>query len=113
MKVINRKNLEPIKNICGDIWEMGGTENVSLAYVSITDKTKPHFHEKTDELYYILKGKGLVKIKDEEKAVEAGDLVVIAKNEIHTIEKISEEPLELLAITSPEYSPEDEIEIKQ
>lgn len=112
MKVINKKDLKAIKNICGDIWEMGGTQNVSLAHVEITNKTKPHWHEKTDELYYILKGQGLMRVGKEEKQVEKGDLVIISRGEVHMIEKISEKSLEILAITSPKYNPEDEIEVK-
>ena len=110
MKIIKRENLEMIKGDCGDIWEMNGTENMSVAYVNITDKFKPHLHKKTEEIYYILKGRGLMMIEEEQVEVRAGDLIPIAKNKVHAIEKISEESLELLAITTPRYNPNDVIE---
>jgi mannose-6-phosphate isomerase-like protein (cupin superfamily) len=110
MKIIRRENLKGIKGDCGDIWEMDGTDNASVAYVKITDKFKPHLHQKTEEIYYILQGRGLMTIEDEQEEVQAGDLIPIPKNKFHTIEKIGEDPLELLAITTPRYDLEDVIE---
>lgn len=83
---------------------------MSVAYINITDKSKPHLHKKTEEIYYILKGRGLMTIDDEKQEVETGDMIPVPRNKFHTIEKISKEPLELLAITNPKYDEEDLIE---
>ncbi|MCK5080594.1 MAG: cupin domain-containing protein [Candidatus Moranbacteria bacterium] len=110
MKIIKRENLEMIKGTCGDIWEMGGADNMDVAFVNITNKFRPHLHKRTEEIYYILRGRGIVTIDKEQQEVQKGDLIPISKNKLHTIEKISEKPLELLAITTPKYDPEDVIE---
>ena len=110
MKIIKRKNTKIIHGTCGEIQEMFGADNIGIAYVVITKKFKPHLHQEMAEVYYILKGKGLITIGNEQQEVEKDDIIPIPKNEFHTIEKISSESLELLAITSPEYNPNDVIE---
>ena len=44
----------------------------------------PHSHP-THEFYYILSGRGVMKIADEEREVGQGDLIRIPPNEVHSI----------------------------
>lgn len=111
MKIIKRKNIKIINGTCGKIQEMCDTDNIGIAHVTITKKFPPHLHKEMEEIYYILRGKGLVTIDTEQQKVEKDDVIPIPKNKFHTIEKISSEPLELLAITSPKYNPDDVIEM--
>lgn len=46
---------------------------------------EPHFHEDFEELYYILSGRGEMRIGGEEESVGEGDVVYIPKGKVHTI----------------------------
>ena len=110
MKVVNRKNLKVINDICGQIQEMCHTDNMSVAYIVVTGESISHLHKKTEEIYFIIKGKGIINIDNKEKEVEKDDLIVIPKNKFHSIKKIGQDSLELIAITNPRYNPDDVIE---
>lgn len=57
-----------------------------------------HRHDNETEYYYILSGKGIVKEADGEKTVSAGDVVITADGESHSIRNTGKEDLVLLAI---------------
>jgi len=59
------------------------------------------------ETYYILTGKGQVKIEGEPVEVTSGDLVYIEPSEPQRITNIGTEDLVFLAICSPRFTPED------
>ena len=110
MEITKRKNQMIMDDICGKVQELGRTDNIDVAHITITGKSIPHLHRKTEEIYFILSGQGMLTIDDEQQKVEKDDTILIPKNKFHSIEKISPEPLELLAITSPGYDPNDVIE---
>ena len=110
MKITKRKNLETINDICGEIQEMCHTDNMSVAYITVTGKSAPHLHKETEEIYFIVKGEGIITIDDEQEKVEKDDTISIPKNKFHSIEKTSSGSLELIAITNPRYNPDDVIE---
>ncbi len=110
MQIIKRKNTEILHDTCGEIQEMFSSENISISYANIISKSTPHLHRKTDEIYYVLRGKGRMTIEDEKVNVEKDDLVLIPKNKLHTIERTSDDPLELLVITHPRFDTNDVID---
>jgi mannose-6-phosphate isomerase-like protein (cupin superfamily) len=62
-------------------------------------RVEPHFHERFEEVYYILSGRGRIYIEDEEEEVERGDVVYIPKKKVHTLENPAEEPLRFITLT--------------
>ena len=62
----------------------------SITYVSLA-KLQPrlsyesHKHEDHEEIYYIIKGKGKIRIGDEESKFREGDIIYIPEKIIHTI----------------------------
>ncbi|WP_297487403.1 cupin domain-containing protein [uncultured Cetobacterium sp.] len=58
------------------------------------------FHKHIDdfEVYYILKGKGLVKDNKANYIVEEGDVIYTTSGESHSLTNIGENKLELLAV---------------
>ena len=73
-------------------------------------KSKSHKHEKMEEIYYIVKGAGKMKIGESTYDVTEGHMIPIPKNVFHSLTKTSTEPVELLVITYPKFNPSDVIE---
>lgn len=68
-----------------------------------------HHHLLTEEIYYILQGRGRMTIGSEVREVAAGDAVYIPLNEAHTLENTGDEPIRLLLVCGPAYTYEDHL----
>ena len=76
--------------------------NNNLKFID-DDLVEPHMAIKEhvdgwDELYYIIFGKGEMKINDETKEVREGDLIFIPKGSSHSLRNTSERPLRFICI---------------
>lgn len=66
-----------------------------------------HHHLETEEIYYILEGKGLMRVGDEVREVSAGDAVFIPLKSTHRLENTGDAPMKLLLVCGPAYAFED------
>ena len=72
-------------------------------------QTTPHYHPATEEIYYILEGRGRMQIGDEVRLVGPGDAIAIPPGMIHTIENIAEQTLRFLCCCAPGYEDHDTV----
>ena len=72
-------------------------------------QTTPHFHPATEEIYYILEGRGRMQIGDEVRLVGPGDAIAIPPGAIHTIENPSQQTLKFLCCCAPAYDDHDTV----
>ena len=86
------------------------TLNYSLAHAIIKpgEKSLPHKFHEASEVYYILKGKGLMHIDDESAEVSPGDTIYIPPLAIQWIENTGVDDLEFLCIVDPAWQPNAE-----
>ena len=84
--------------------------NYSLAHATLKPKEKslPHRFFEASEVYYILKGKGVMHIDDESAEVTPGDTIYIPPPAVQWIENIGSENLEFLCIVDPAWKPDAE-----
>jgi len=66
-----------------------------------TDPQSPHSE---DEIYYVVSGQAQIKVADEDRAVQAGSVVYVAKNVEHRFHSIEEELTLLVFFAPAEYS---------
>lgn len=116
IRVVDEKDAE----VYGQKWaqvkklitsKTAGSKNADLGILRLQPKKKtvPNIHPESEELFYILKGKGTLTVGQETKEIKAGQGVYIPSNVTHTFENTDEEIMEFLLIHSP---PEPEEEIK-
>jgi mannose-6-phosphate isomerase-like protein (cupin superfamily) len=72
-------------------------------------RTTPHFHPRTEEIYYILEGTGRMTIGEDEQDVRPGDAIAIPPGEVHTIRCTSDQPLKFLCCCAPAYEHSDTV----
>lgn len=65
------------------------------------DPQKPH---KEDEVYYVVRGRGRIRVANEEQLVKAGSVIFVSAQVEHCFFDISEE-LEVLVFFAPSESP--------
>lgn len=90
-------------------------KNQSLAQAIVTpeSETQLHYHEKTEELYYIQQGVGLMTIADDHFPVESGDTICIPPHNAHKIKNTGDKDLVFLCCCSPAYSHDDTFIVSQ
>lgn len=69
---------------------------VSLAKLQPSLSYEPHSHNDHEEIYYIIKGRGKIKI-GEETSNFRGDIIYIPINYVHTLSNDGDEMVEFLA----------------
>jgi mannose-6-phosphate isomerase-like protein (cupin superfamily) len=86
-----------------------GNRNQSLAEATIPAGTRTalHRHQRTEEIYHIMHGTGLMQLGDEQFQVVAGDTVLIAPGVAHCISASGADPLRILCACAPAYSHDD------
>jgi mannose-6-phosphate isomerase-like protein (cupin superfamily) len=91
--ILDRANA-PVKN-----------QSLAEATVPAGRATQRHYHRLSEEFYLILKGRGRIEIDGEQRAVEAGDAILIPAGCWHTI--AADNDLRFLCCCAPPYSHED------
>ena len=86
-------------------------KNQSLAEARIApgQTTEEHYHLRSEEIYYILRGKGRMWLENESREIQAGDGITIPPGKMHKIENSGQEPMVLLCCCAPAYTDEDTI----
>jgi mannose-6-phosphate isomerase-like protein (cupin superfamily) len=101
----------------GTVWELvapaaGLSRGYGFAFVEVdAGKESPlHYHEHTEELYYITAGEGLMTLGQRAITVRPGDTVVIPPGERHKI-RAGARGLAFVCVTAPPYDADDDIEV--
>ena len=79
----------------------------SLAEASLPagNETERHYHKLSEELYYVLSGRGIMEIDGETREVAVGDAILIPPGAWHQIR--ATEALCFLCCCAPPYAHED------
>lgn len=82
----------------------------SLAHASLPpgESSLPHRFKEASEVYYILRGKGMMHIDDEVAEVGPGDTIYIPPRAVQYIESIGKESLDFLCIVDPAWQQDAE-----
>jgi mannose-6-phosphate isomerase-like protein (cupin superfamily) len=85
--------------------------NQSLAEARLPPgaKTAPHYHPRTEEIYYVLEGSGEMTIEREKRAVGPDDAVAIPPGAVHSLENTGVIALRFLCCCAPGYEDSDTV----
>lgn len=99
-----------------EIRELLAHRNSAIRYQSLAEarlpvgaSTTPHYHPRTEEIYYILEGEGRMRIGDEVKRVVPGDAIAIPPGQTHQITNAGQQILKFLCCCAPGYEHDDTV----
>ncbi|HID76925.1 MAG TPA: cupin domain-containing protein [Planctomycetaceae bacterium] len=69
--------------------------------------TAAHHHARSEEIYYVLEGHGLMRVGDELRPVRPGDAIAIPPGAIHQITNTGSRLLKFLCCCVPGYEHDD------
>jgi mannose-6-phosphate isomerase-like protein (cupin superfamily) len=97
-----------------DSWVLNGSNNLSVKQEKMPAGAaeKLHFHERAEQVFYILKGEAMLYINNGKFQVKAGESISIQPGSKHFISNESEDEIEFLVISSPSTH-NDRIEIEK
>ena len=73
-------------------------------YILPTRGTDPQSPHTEDEVYYVVSGRAKIKVANEDRDVQAGSIVYVAKNVGHNFHSIEEELRVIVFFAPAEYS---------
>jgi mannose-6-phosphate isomerase-like protein (cupin superfamily) len=117
MEIINLNNAPAFMTLDGsEIRELLAHRNSSIRNQSLAEArlpvggaTQEHYHQQTEEIYYITHGTGKIRIEGEIREVVVGDAIAIRPGQKHKLWNTGTEPLRLLCCCAPGYEHPDTI----
>ncbi len=117
MDIINRHEVTPyITKDASEIREILVPGNSSLRNQSLAEAevapgkiTEEHYHLQSEEIYYILQGRGRMWVEKESRAVKPGDAIAILPGQRHRIANTGRSALVFLCCCAPAYTHEDTV----
>ena len=82
-------------------------QSLAEAVVQPQQTTAAHFHNQTEEIYFILDGTGEMQLGDKRMKVEKNDSILIPPGQVHCIKNTGDSELRFLCCCSPAYNHED------
>lgn len=82
-----------------------GSQNVAITWVEGAPGSEQpaHSHRANEQVFVIVRGRGLMKVGDEAQEVGPGTAVFIPPNTSHSIRSIGGEPLVYVSATAPPF----------
>jgi mannose-6-phosphate isomerase-like protein (cupin superfamily) len=87
----------------------GRRQSLAEATVPAGGSTRAHYHRESEEIYLVVRGSGRLLLGDEERAVSAGDCVVIPPGTVHRLWAGDDAPLVVVCSCVPPYSHGDTV----
>ena len=84
-------------------------QSLAEARLPIAGQTTPHYHPRTEEIYFITQGEGVMTIDEQHQAVGAGDAIAIPPGAVHHIRNTGIETLTFLCCCAPAYEHDDTV----
>ena len=117
MEIVNLSQVKSfITKDASEIREILAPRNSSINNQSLAEAkllpgqtTEEHYHIRSEEIYYILRGRGRMWLENNSKDIQAGDGIAIPPGKRHKIENTGKVPLVLLCCCAPAYNHEDTI----
>ena len=109
MPVYRTKDGSQIRELMHPEHHGNRAQSLAEAIVAPGQETLLHKHLRTEELYHITAGHGVMTLGDERFEVGVGDTVLITPGTEHCIRNTGDAPLHILCSCSPAYSHDDTV----
>lgn len=79
--------------------------------IFVKNKVPLHKHVEHSETIYVLEGKGLFQLGDENMEIVAGDYIRVPKGTAHAVKVLSSIPLKIISVQAPEFFGKDRVKV--
>src|SRR5581483_7918709 len=110
MEVTSLKTAEPFTTEDGSTsreLHHTGAQSLAEATLEPDQATERHYHRATEEIYFVVKGSGMLEVDGDRQMVRPGDAILIPPGAWHTVENNGTSELRFLCCCAPPYSHDD------
>jgi len=75
----------------------------------VKETVREHHHSEHTEVVYVFEGEGLMTLGEQEQKIGPGDYVFVPKGTLHSVQVLSEEPMKVMSIQTPQFDGSDRI----
>ncbi|TAL09432.1 MAG: cupin domain-containing protein [Nitrospirae bacterium] len=83
--------------------------DMSGLLVQIQGAMPPHFHKRTQEVIYLLRGEGMLQLGTERMPIKAGAVVRVPAGRMHTFTSQGPAPAVFFVVTTPRWDEQDRV----
>jgi mannose-6-phosphate isomerase-like protein (cupin superfamily) len=87
----------------------GGRHSMAHVVVPPGKSSRRHYHPEAEESYYVMQGRGLIQIDNEESILSPGDAVLIPAQSAHKVFNRGDEDLVLIVVCVPAWEPSNTV----
>jgi len=84
-------------------------QSLAEAVVPVGGATDEHYHEDSEEIYFVLSGVGEIRVNGESAPVRVGDAIALPPGVVHKIWNRGESDLVFLCVCVPPYEHDDTV----
>lgn len=84
-------------------------QTLAEARLPVGAGTTAHHHVRTEEIYYILEGRGRMQVGTESREVTVGDAIAIPPGALHQLTNTGPQVLKFLCCCAPGYEHDDTV----
>lgn len=85
-------------------WTMGTTNLwMGISEVHVGSTSNLHAHDDTEEIFYVVSGRGAIRVGDEREAIEPGSCVYVPIGYSHQLINTGDETLKVVCAASPPF----------
>lgn len=84
-------------------------QSLAEARLPVGGSTQEHYHPRAEEIYFITRGQGRIRIGEATSEVRVGDAIAIPPGQRHKLWNTGGEPLHLLCCCAPAYEHADTV----
>lgn len=78
-------------------------EDVTVNLLRLTAPVVMHRHLESEEILYVVSGEGVLRLKGSDRALAAGDVVIVPRNTPHGFDPTGTQPAILLQLFTPRF----------
>ena len=121
MEIVNRDDASPFitkdTSITREILSPANSslfnQSLAEAIVAPGKATDEHYHMEAEEICYIVRGSGLMRIGDEKREISVGDGIIIEPGMKHKIWNTGDSDLVFLCCCAPAYAHDDTVVVEK
>ena len=102
---VDLKSIKPDSNTYENVYVMKMDEDSmhSSYIIWVKNGVGKHYHGYHTELIYVISGKGVMVLNEDEFRIRKGDYILIPAGYVHSVETTSRKPLKVFSVQTPKF----------
>jgi mannose-6-phosphate isomerase-like protein (cupin superfamily) len=113
-QIVSAKSLKPDSTSYANVYVKPlYSDSLSSSFaIWIKNEVKPHKHMNHSEVVTVIRGRAMMWVGEDSSVIKKGDVILIPKGTVHSVETLSNKPLLVVSVQAPRFVGKDRIWVK-